>query len=315
MPSKNASDLMRDVERLKRELGAVILAHNYQSPEVQDVADFVGDSLELSLRAAELKAKLIVFCGVDFMAEQAAIMSESSVLHPDPFAKCPMASMISVDDILRARREHKGAPVVIYVNSPASVKAEADYVVTSANALDVVKALKEDTVIFGPDKHLADYVAERTGKEVIPVPEHGHCPVHVKFNPTTIRLLKSVYRGYAFLAHPECPREVRELADFIGSTSQILRYVKNSQNREFMIGTEIGIIYRMLKERGGASLIPASTEAICEDMKKITLEKVHESLKYRVYRVEVDREVAAKMRKALENTFKLMGVEVPWSRK
>jgi len=310
---ENEEDLMREVERLKRELGAVILAHNYQSPEVQDVADFVGDSLELSLKAAEVGAKFIVFCGVDFMAEQAAVITESSVLHPDPAAKCPMASMISVDDILRARREHRGAPVVIYVNSPASVKAEADYVVTSANAVDLVKALEEDTVIFGPDRHLADYVAERTGKNVIPVPEHGHCPVHVKFNPTTIRLLKSIYRGYAFLAHPECPREVRELADFIGSTSQILRYFKSSRDCKFIIGTEIGIIYRMLRERE-ASLIPASTEAFCEDMKRITLEKVHASLKQRVYRVEVSKEVAAKVRRALENTFKLLGVEVPWSR-
>jgi len=221
--------------------------------------------------------------------------------------------MISIEDIRRARREYR-APVVIYVNSPAQVKAEADYLVTSANAVDVVKALREDTVIFGPDKHLADYVAERTGKRVVAVPERGHCPVHVKFDPAKIRLLKSIYRGYNFLAHPECPKEVRELADFIGSTSQMLKYVKSSRDSEFLIGTEIGIIHRMLKEGEGVSPIPASTEAICEDMKRITLEKVYASLRDKVYRVEVDKEVAARVRRALENTFKLMGVEVPWSR-
>jgi quinolinate synthase len=188
--------LVDEILRLKRERGAVILAHNYQLPEVQDIADFVGDSLELSIKAAEVGAKLIVFCGVDFMAEQAAMINDSAaILHPDPDARCPMAAMISVDDVRKARELFPRAPVVIYVNSPAVVKAEADYVVTSANAVDIVKALESNVVIFGPDRHLAEYIAEKTGKIVIPVPPYGHCPVHIRFRADEVRMLRSIYRA------------------------------------------------------------------------------------------------------------------------
>jgi len=309
--------LVDEVIRLKREREAVILTHNYQLSEVQDVADFVGDSLELSIKAAEVGAKLIVFCGVDFMAEQAAVINGSAiVLHPDPDARCPMVAMISVKDVRRARKLFPKAPVVIYVNSPAVVKAEADYIVTSANAADVVRAIESDIVIFGPDRHLAEYVAEKTGKIVIPIPPDGHCPVHVRFRADEIRILKSLYKDAAFIAHPECPAEVRSLASFVGSTSQMIRYVRSCDScRKMIIGTEVGIIHRLAKENPDKVFIPASTSAICTDMKRITLDKVYRSLKDGVYRVEVPREIAEKVKRAIENTFKVLGREPPWSRK
>jgi len=310
------SSIIQEIGRLKKGLNAVILAHNYQPPEIQDIADFIGDSLELSIKASEIDAKLIVFCGVDFMAELAAVINnEATVLHPDRDAKCPMAEMLSVEDIHRARKLHPNVPVVVYVNSPANVKAEADYIVTSANAVDVVRAIEGDTVIFGPDKHLADYIAEKTGKKVIPVPEHSYCPVHIKFNEDEIKVLKSIYRNCVFVAHPECPANIRALADFIGSTSQMYRFIKNHSNACFLIGTEVGMIYRMIRENADKLLIPASTGAICENMKKITLEKVYRSLKHGVYRVEVGKGIAERVRRAFENTFRVLGGEPPWLRR
>lgn len=308
-------DIVEEIAKLKKELKAAILAHNYQPPEVQDIADFVGDSLELSLKALESNVKVIVFAGVDFMAEQAAILNERAVvLHPDPEAGCPMARMITIDDIMKARKLHPKAPVVMYVNSPAIVKARADYIVTSANALKLIKALEADTIIFGPDKHLAEYVAEKTDKRIINIPSDGHCPVHVKFNPTEIRELLRIYGEAEFIAHPECPREVRMLAGFIGSTSQMIKHVASSSNKIFLIGTEVGIMYRMMKENSGKTFIPASTNAICSDMKKITLEKIVRSMREKMHVVSVDREIALKVREAIENTFLLLGVEIPWRR-
>jgi quinolinate synthase len=181
--------------------------------------------------------------------------------------------------------------------------------------MDVVSNISSDTVLFGPDRHLAEYIAKKTGKIVIPVPEDCYCPVHVKFNPNEIKVLKSIYKDHVFIAHPECPASVRALADFVGSTSQMIKFVKSCPNTRFLVGTEVGIIYRMVKECVGKSFVPASTSAICEDMKKITLEKLLQSLRNKLYRVEVDKEVAIKVRKALKNTFDVLGVESPWSKK
>jgi len=310
------SDALQEIAKLKRELNAVVLAHNYQAPEVQEVADFVGDSLELSIKASQTSAKIIVFCGVDFMAEQAAVINESAVvLHPDQSARCPMAAMIAVDDVRRARKLFPRAPIVMYVNSPAVVKAEADYIVTSANAVDVVKAIDSDVVVFGPDRHLAEYVAEKTGKLVIPIPPEGHCPVHVRFSADEVRVLRSVYRECLFVAHPECPARVRALADFIGSTSQMARFAPSSSASCILVGTEVGMIYRLAKESRGKVFIPASTSAVCEDMKRITVEKVLRSLREGVHRVEVSKDVATRVRRALENTFRVLGAEPPWLRR
>ncbi|RSN72875.1 quinolinate synthase NadA [Candidatus Methanodesulfokora washburnensis] len=311
-----ARSLIDETLRLKRERKAIILAHNYQAPEIQDVADFVGDSLELSIKAMEADAKLIVFCGVDFMAEQAAVINESAeVLHPDPSARCPMAAMIGIDDVRKARKLFPKAPVVIYVNSPAVVKAEADYVVTSANAADVVKAIESDVVIFGPDRHLTEHVAEKTGKIVIPVPPNSHCPVHVMFKAEEIKVLKPLYSDAVLIAHPECPAEVRSLASFVGSTSQMVGFVNSCGYKRVIVGTEVGIIHRLAKENPDKVFIPASTSAICIDMKKITLEKVYTSLRNRVYRVEVPKKIAEKVKRAIENSFRVLGREPSWSKR
>lgn len=309
------ADIINEVMRLKKELNAIILAHNYQPPEVQDVADFVGDSLELSLKALEVNVKIIIFAGVDFMAEQAAILNdEAVVLHPEPEAGCPMARMITVEDVEKAKKLYPEAPVIMYVNSPAIVKAKADYIVTSANALKLIEKLQADTVIFGPDKHLAEYAAEKTGKRVIAIPQDGHCPVHVKFSAVEARELLRIYQGAEFIAHPECPREVRMLANFVGSTSQMIKHVASSSNRTFIVGTEIGMIYRMMKCNSDKVFIPASTNAICGDMKKITLERILRCMMERSHVVSVDRSVALRVRRAIENTFISIGVEVPWRR-
>ncbi|MEM0340851.1 MAG: quinolinate synthase NadA [Acidilobaceae archaeon] len=308
-------DYVEEIKKLKREMNAIVLAHNYQDPLIQDIADYVGDSLELSIKASTANVKYVVFCGVDFMAEQAAALNEKSVvLHPEPQAKCPMAAMITLQDVLEAKKKYPKAPVVMYVNVPALVKAYSDYVVTSANAVKLVASLKEDTVIFGPDKHLANYISRMTGKEVIPIPRDGFCPVHVVFNKAEINELRKLYRGATFIAHPECPHEIRELAEVIGSTSQMIRQVRGVASKVVLVGTEIGIIYRLSKENPDKVFIPASTNAICWDMKKITLEKVYNSLKNKVYRVEIDKEIRDRLKKAIENTFNVLGEEPPWRR-
>lgn len=303
----------QSIKRLKSEVGAIILAHNYQRPEVQDVADFVGDSLELSLKAAESDAEYIVFCGVDFMAEQAAILNPKSVvLHPVASSICPMAHMLSLETAKEYRERYPGAPFVVYVNSIAEVKAVADYIVTSANAAKLVGLLKEDTVLFGPDRHLASYVAEKTGKKIIPVPAFGHCPVHVLFDPEHVQRAREAFPGSRVLAHPECVDEVRRLSDFVGSTSQMLRAPSSMADRSFVIGTEVGVVHRMRSLYPDRNFVPLSESAVCPNMKKITLDSVETSLRARVYRVNVPEHVAAKVRENLKRTFDLLGVNVSW---
>lgn len=308
-------DITDEITRLKKEKKAVLLAHNYQPPEVQDIADYVGDSLELSVKAMMSDAEIIVFAGVDFMVEQAYILaSNKKVLHPEPEAKCPMAAMISVDDIRRARKRYPKAPVVVYVNSPAEVKNEADYVVTSSSALRLVSSLEEDTVLFGPDRNLADYLALATGKNVIPLPPNSHCPVHEKIRIHYVLEAKRKLPHAKFVAHPECLREVRSLADYIGSTSQMVKFVKESGSKDFIIGTEVGIIHRMTRENPGKNIIPAYDKAICDDMKKINLEKILISLKNEIYPVKVEDRVRERVKSVLERTFEILGVDVPWRR-
>ncbi len=309
-------EIIEKIHSYKRTLNAVILAHNYQVPEVQDIADYIGDSLELSIKAMDLDAKYIVFAGVYFMAEQASILArDKKVLIPDPLAGCPLADMVSVDDVKWARRKYPDAPVVMYVNSSAAVKAEADYIVTSSSAVKLMSRLEQETIVFGPDHNLAEYVAEKTGKKIIPLPPHGHCPVHVLIKPEHIIMLKNKYPDAKITVHPECDTSVRRLADHVGSTSQMLRYVLETSGEVFIIGTETGLIYRILRENGGKKLLPAYPGAICRDMKKITLEKIYRSLRDKIYPVEVPREIADKVLKVLERSYELLGVEIPWRRK
>jgi len=302
-----------DVRRLTKIRNAVILAHNYQRPEVQDVADYVGDSLGLSIKAMETDAKLMVFAGVDFMAEQAAILNPGKyVLHPDQTSRCPMASMLSPEIVRRYKEKYPKAPFIAYVNSLAEVKALADYVVTSSSAVKLVSQLEEDTVLFGPDRNLANHVAEVTGKEVVPVPHYGHCPVHVVITLRDVEDSRVKHPRAKLLAHPECLREIRDIADFIGSTSQMMKAAATLGAEEYIVATEIGLLYRI--EKLGKRAYPASPYAVCTDMKKITLEKIVECLQGGTGLVRVEPKIAERVREVLEKSFELIGVGVPWQK-
>lgn len=299
--------LAEKILRLKKEKKAVVLAHNYQRPEIQDIADYVGDSIELSKKAIEEKdAKMIVFSAVDFMAESAAILNpEKKVLLPTPGARCPMAQMLTVEEIRRAKSKHPKTPVVLYVNTLAAAKAECDVCCTSANAKEIVSSLEADTVLFGPDRNLGEYVHRKTGKTVIPVPEWGFCPTHVLFQPEDIQVLKLKYTGAAVMVHPECTLETQKTADFVGSTSQMCKYAKKSSARTFIVGTEMGILHRLRKENPSKQFLLAYDGAVCPNMKLNTLERLYVSLKEEKHVVTVPKKVATKARKTLDRMFEM----------
>jgi len=294
--------LIDDIRRLKKQKKAIILAHNYQRAEVQDIADYIGDSIQLSRKAAEEKdAEIIVFSAVDFMAESAAILNpQKKVLLPSVGARCPMAQMLPAEEVELWKRRYPKTPVVLYVNTLAEAKAEADVCCTSANAVKVVEALNTDTVLFGPDHNLAWHVQQKTGKTIVPIPRKGFCPTHVLFLKEDIRLLKEEHSGALVAVHPECTPDVQSIADFVGSTSQICRYVKETPRKKFIIGTEVGIIHRLKKENPGKEFITAYEGAICPNMKLNTLERIYASLKEETHLITVPNQVAKKARKALE---------------
>lgn len=299
--------LVEEIVKLKKEKKAIILAHNYQRPEVQEIADYVGDSIELSRKAMdEKKAKVIVFSAVDFMAESAAILNpEKKVLLPAPGARCPMAQMLTVDEIKRAKSKHPGVPVVVYVNTLAAAKAQSDICCTSANAVQVVSSLKSEKVLFGPDRNLAEYVQRKTGKTVIPIPEWGFCPTHLLFQPEDIQVLRIQYPKAIVMAHPECTFEVQKTADFIGSTSQICSYAKKSKASIFVVATEEGVLHRLRKDSPSKTFVLAYDGAVCPNMKLNTLERVYASLKEEKYLITVPKPIAKQARKALERMFEL----------
>ena len=294
------------IEKLKKEKNAVILAHNYQRPEVQEIADFVGDSLELSRKAAEVDAEIIVFCGVDFMAETAKILNpEKKVLHPDPEAQCPMAHMLLPEMIIEAKEEFPNAEVVMYINTTAECKAHADIVCTSANAVKVVESVESDVVIFGPDANLAEYVQSRVpSKKVIPVPSFGKCVVHVLFTEEDVKNAKEKFPQAKIVAHPECKREVWSLADLVASTGGM---VKNACSHDkWVVFTEKEMCYRLKKLYPEKEFIPGREDAVCRSMKRITLEKVYGSLAEEKYEVAVDEEVASRARRAIERMLEVV---------
>jgi len=295
------ADLINKIQRLKKEKRAVILAHNYQRPEVQDIADFVGDSLELSLCATQTEAKIIVFCGVNFMAETAAILNpDKKVLMPDKNALCPMAAMLPGELVRLYRKKHPDARIVLYINTLAEAKANCDAVCTSANSAEVVERMNSETVLFGPDWNLAHYAKNFTKKRVIPIPKFGFCPVHVLFNKNAILKLKKVHPDAEVLAHPECNPEVCTMADFIGSTSKMYKQALVSSARKFIVATEVGLLHRMKKGRKDAIFIPAYEEAVCAHMKLHTLENLYLSLKHERYGVRVPPKIAFLARNAVE---------------
>ncbi len=299
--------LVDDIKKLKTEKKAVILAHNYQRPEIQDIADYVGDSIGLSRRAsAEEEAGMIVFSAVDFMAESAKILNpDKKVLLPTPGARCPMAQMLTVDEIKRWKVHYPLVPVVLYVNTLASAKAYCDVCCTSANAVEVVNSLDAETVLFGPDNNLAEYVKRKTEKTIIPIPEGGFCPTHLLFQPEDMKRIKMKNPDAVALVHPECSVEMQDVADFIGSTSQMCKYAQNSESEAFIVATEKGLMHRLKHENAGKSFVLAYEGAICPNMKLNTLERIFRSLKEEEYVVTVPEPVAEKAREALEKMFEL----------
>ena len=288
-----------EIRMLRNDHRAVILAHNYCRGEVQDIADFTGDSLELARKATEIQADVIVFCGVRFMAETAKILNpEKKVLLPDPTAGCPMAEMITAAQLRELKAQHPGAKAVCYVNSTAEVKAECDICVTSGNAEKVMATLKGEEIIFVPDMHLGGYVSKKLGENY-----HcwkGYCPIHDRLE------LRDVQNGRIeagmdapVLVHPECDKPVREAADYCLSTGGMCRFVKESPAERFVIGTEKGILHRLQKENPEKEFFPIG-DLVCEDMKKITLEKLRDALQKMQYEVVVPDEIAKRARKAIE---------------
>jgi quinolinate synthase len=292
---------------LKREKAATVLAHVYTLPEVQDAADFVGDSLGLSRQAASLdpSVRVIVFCGVHFMAETAAMLSPGrTVLLPDPRAGCPMADMVTAEDVRALRREHPRAAVACYVNSTAAVKAESDVCVTSSNAVRVISRLAEHEVIFVPDRSLGLWVQKQLPDKRL-VLFDGFCPVHHSMMRTQVEAARMAHPGALVLAHPENTEELLELADFIGSTEQIVRHAGASAGTEFIVATENGILHRLRAQNPGKTFHPVAEWAVCPNMKLNTLEKVVACLEGGLNPVSVDRAVAVRALRAIERMLAL----------
>jgi quinolinate synthase len=292
------------IDLLKKERNAVILAHNYQVGEVQDIADFLGDSLDLSIKASQVEEDVILFCGVHFMAETAAILGpDKIVLTPDPDAGCPMADMIDAGELRKWKRDYPGRPVVCYVNTTAAVKAECDICCTSSNALAVVESLEGDEILFAPDKNLADYVARHTDKTIIPW--DGYCYVHNNIMAKDVRQAKARHPEAEVWVHPECRPEVVDLADKVLSTGKMVKQARETDKAEIIIGTESGILYRLHKENPGKRFFPVKELALCANMKKITLPKVLNSLETMTTQVKVDPEVSRRARGAIERMIRI----------
>ena len=294
------------IHKLKTERKAVILAHNYQVPEVQNIADFVGDSLGLSIQASRTDAEVIVFCGVHFMAETAKILSpRKTVLLPDKSAGCPMADMIGAEELRDLKAKHPGAKVMCYVNTSAEVKAECDLCCTSANAVRMVQEVLKDAeeIIFVPDKYLAAFVANKTGREFITW--QGFCPTHAKILPKHVEEARTRYPGAVVMVHPECRPEVAAIADMVISTGGMSRYAKETPAREIIVGTEPGIIHRLKKEAPDKVFHPISDEVICPNMKRTTVEKILWSLEDMQHVIEVPEPIADRARRAIEAMLKV----------
>ena len=298
--------LLEEITRLKEERNAIILVHNYQLSEVQDIADLVGDSLELSQNAARTEADVIVFCGVHFMAETASILCpDKVVLLPDLAAGCPMADMITAEELRGEKGKYPDATVVCYINSSAEVKAESDLCCTSANAAKVVEAIPDSRrIIFVPDHYLGHYVSRRTGREMILWP--GYCPTHARIRPQDIIRLRAEYTKAKVIVHPECRPEVIDLADEVLSTSGMCRFASSTDAEEIIVGTEIGILYRLRRENPQKRFIPVSEQAICPQMKLCNLENILQSLREMSPEVKVPEEVRIRAKASVDRMLALV---------
>jgi quinolinate synthase len=296
------NELIQKIKELKKEKNAVCLVHNYQRPEIYEIADHIGDSLGLCREAAKTEAERIVFCGVDFMAESAKILNpDKIVLHPNKLSICPMAQMVTVQELKEKKKHFPDAVVVSYVNTTAFVKSESDICCTSANAVEVINSLKEKRIIFVPDKNLALYVQTKTDKEIIPW--KGYCYVHAKISAESAKKAKKTHPKAELIVHPECKLDVIELADAVCSTSQMIDHAKKSDAEEFIIATEEGMINRLKREISNKKFYTIG--GVCLQMKKITLENVYEALKKEQFEVKLQEEIRIKAKKALDKMLDL----------
>jgi len=294
------------IKKLKRERNAVILAHNYQRPEIQDIADFVGDSLGLSIEASRTNADIIVFCGVHFMAETAKILSpQKKVLLPDINAGCPMADMIDAAGLKSLQEKHPKAVTLCYVNTSAAVKAQCDYCCTSSNALKMAQHIlkSHEEIIFVPDKYLAQYISAQVGHNFIMW--NGYCPTHVKILPENIVQAKKRHPQAKVLTHPECKPDVTALADLVASTEKMCSYAHNTAQTDFIVATENGIIHRLKKENPAKNFYPAADAAVCPNMKRITVEKVLWSLTDLSFEITVPPDIMDKARLSIERMLQI----------
>ena len=294
------SVLQKEIRQLLKEKNAVLLAHYYQRAEIQEIADILGDSLALSMEAARTDAEVLVFAGVHFMAESASILSpDKTVLLPKPDAGCPLADMITPEKLLTARKNHPHAAVVTYINSSAAIKAMSDICCTSANAVKIVNSLRDaKEILMVPDGNLACYVAGLTDKKIIPW--EGYCPVHHHLTAEDVLKRKEKYPRATFAAHPECRPEVLALADYVGSTTGIIRYAGQEGFKEMLVGTEQGVFYQLKKQNPRKTFIPISDQMICADMKKITLKDILAAITGMKTVVKVPEEVRIPAKKALD---------------
>lgn len=301
---EQAQEANEKIARLRKELKAVILAHNYQRPEVQDLADFTGDSLELARKCVGSKADVIVFCGVRFMAETAAILNPAStVLLSHDSAGCPLADMIDAEGLRQWKRRYRGAAVVAYVNTTAAIKAESDICCTSANGVEVVNSIPNDEILFVPDQNLGHYVSTRTGKKLILYP--GYCSVHAKVTAEEVMIAKGRYPEARVLVHPECRAEVIDLADAVLSTSQMLRYARQSNAKAFLIGTEEGILHPLRMENREKEFYLLSDKLVCLDMKRTTPEILIATMEAGKNVVTIPEEIRVKAKQAIDRMLEI----------
>ena len=307
------SNIMIEIKKLKREKNAIILGHNYMDYGVQLVSDFTGDSYGLAVKAMKANARMIVFAGVYFMAEQAAALNpDKKVLSPDPNAGCSLSDSLDIDTLKKYKEIYPDAPVVLYINTSIYTKAFTDYIVTSSTAVKVVSKLDAKNIIFGPDANLANYVEHKTGKKLIKVPPNGRCIVHANYTKQLVSIARKKYPNALLMAHPESPLEILEAADFVGSTNQMIKFAKESPNKEFIVATELGMINALKIQVPDKVFYPlVTTEACgcarCPYMAMITLEKIKRSLEQEVYEVKVPKDVAEKAKEAFERTIKILG--------
>ncbi len=296
--------MIDEILKLKKDRNAIILSHNYQRPEIQDIADYVGDSLGLSQKAAQSDASVIVFCGVHFMAETASILCpDKTVLMPEINAGCPLANMITAKGLRKLKKEHPDATVVGYVNTSAEVKAEIDICCTSSNAVKVINSIDNEEIIFVPDKYMAHYISTKMKRKLIHW--NGFCPTHVKILPEDIIKKKRLHPEAKVIVHPECTPRVIELADEVLSTGGMSRYARESNATKIIVGTEVGLLYRLRKENPGKEFYPASELAICPMMKLTTLEKVLWALEDMKFEVRVPEKTRVKAKKAVDRMMEI----------